>query len=237
MAQPDRHPAPADRIAFEAAIQSLEAQLANLGAHLGIDAHARAAYAREIRKMADGLRSEALAGKLTWQQAAQEAQQTRNLIMEVVRSRSTPVGRSMAQQLKSQGYSLNELVASQTRRLHGPHATFSTLPAAQKNAIYANIVASAGKSNPAVTRAMARLSYAGRGLLLLSLALSAYSIATSADRTATATRELALTGAGIGGGIAGGALAGLACGPGAPVCVSVGAFVGGALSAFGISLL
>jgi hypothetical protein len=29
----------------------------------------------------------------------------------------------------------------------------------------------------------------------------------------------------------------LACGPGAPVCVTVGAFVGGALAAFGVSLL
>ncbi|QCP13991.1 hypothetical protein FCL38_28915 [Pseudoduganella umbonata] len=38
---------------------------------------------------------------------------------------------------------------------------------------------------------------------------------------------------GIGGSIAAGALAGLACGPGAPVCVTIGAFVGGALAAFG----
>lgn len=42
-------------------------------------------------------------------------------------------------------------------------------------------------------------------------------------------KEVAVTGAGI----AGGALAGLACGPGAPVCVAIGAFVGGALAAFG----
>jgi hypothetical protein len=37
----------------------------------------------------------------------------------------------------------------------------------------------------------------------------------------------AAMGAGIGGGMGGGALAGLLCGPGAPVCVAVGAFVGG----------
>ncbi|QFQ77129.1 DUF3265 domain-containing protein [Vibrio harveyi] len=37
-------------------------------------------------------------------------------------------------------------------------------------------------------------------------------------------------------GIAGGAIAGLACGPGAPVCVSVGAFIGGTLAAFGASI-
>ena len=84
---------------------------------------------------------------------------------------------------------------------------------------------------------MSRLSHAGRGLLFLSLGLSVYSVATSQNKAATAVKELAITGAGIGGGIAGGALAGLACGPGAPVCVTVGAFVGGALSAFGVSLI
>lgn len=226
-----------DQLDFDNAIQSLEAQIANLGAHLTMDARARMAYTREIRKMADQLRNNAAAGKITWAQAAKEAQETRNLIMDIVRHRSTPVGRSMAQRLKSQGYSLNELIGTQTKRKYGQSAVFSKLSAGQKNKIYADIVMSAGKSNPGVTQAMSRISYAGRSLILLSLGLSVYSIATSANKTATATRELALTGAGIGGGFAGGALAGLACGPGAPVCVTVGAFVGGALSAFGVSLL
>ena len=53
-----------DRIAFEDAIQSLEAQMANLGVHLTIDSHARMVYAREIRKMADELRNNASAGKI-----------------------------------------------------------------------------------------------------------------------------------------------------------------------------
>lgn len=38
--------------------------------------------------------------------------------------------------------------------------------------------------------------------------------------------------AGIEGGWAGGALAGLMCGPGAPVCVLIGVFVGGAIAAY-----
>lgn len=37
--------------------------------------------------------------------------------------------------------------------------------------------------------------------------------------------------------IGAGALAGLACGPGAPVCVTIGAFVGGALAAFGAGFI
>ncbi|MDR2852309.1 MAG: hypothetical protein LBV61_04540 [Burkholderiaceae bacterium] len=67
--------------------------------------------------------------------------------------------------------------------------------------------------------------------------MSVYEVMAADDKIKTAGREITVTGAGMGGGIAGGALAGLACGPGAPVCVTVGAFVGGALAAFGVSRL
>ncbi len=49
--------------------------------------------------------------------------------------------------------------------------------------------------------------------------------------------EATAASAGIGGSIAAGALAGLACGPGAPVCVTIGAFVGGALAALGAGFI
>ena len=84
--------------------------------------------------------------------------------------------------------------------------------------------------------AMKKLSHAGRGLIVISIALSVYTVATAENKVDAAGKEIVVTGAGIGGGIAGGALAGLACGPGAPVCVTVGAFVGGALVAFGVGL-
>ncbi|MEL7470013.1 MAG: hypothetical protein AAFN27_16285 [Pseudomonadota bacterium] len=44
------------------------------------------------------------------------------------------------------------------------------------------------------------------------------------DKANAAAREAASTRAGVGGDIPGGALAGLAFGPGAPVCVPIGAF-------------
>ena len=108
------------------------------------------------------------------------------------------------------------------------------LSEAQKNKVYAEVVKSAGRSNPKVTATMRVASRAGRGLIVLSIGLSVYNIATSENPGETALREGVVTASGIGGGIAGGALAGLACGPGAPVCVTVGAFVGGALAAFGV---
>lgn len=68
-------------------------------------------------------------------------------------------------------------------------------------------------------------------MLYVSLGLSIYNIVMSNNKGLAIEKETADNGAGIAGGIAGGALAGLACGPGAPVCVTVGAFVGGALAA------
>jgi len=219
---------------FESSIRALEAEIANVGAHLVIDSEARQAYVRLTKALADDLRTQASSGKITWLQAASQAQETRNAIMEIIRGRSTPVGRAMAEQLKREGKTLNELIARKAQQLHGPGASFNRLTATQQNAVYSEIVKSAGKSNPRVSVTMRTLSRAGRGLIVLSIALSVYTISTADNKANAAGREIAVTGAGIGGGIAGGALAGLACGPGAPVCVTVGAFVGGALAAFGM---
>lgn len=232
-------PAPAgdDRRAFEHAMQALEAEVANAGAHFTLDGAARGLYVERLRAMSESLRRDALAGRITWRQAAEQAHQARNAIMELVRARSTPLGRAWAEQLKAEGRTLNELVARKTLQLYGPQARFDALHAAQRDAVFAEVVAAAGRANPRVNAAMRLLSRSGRALLFVSLALSVYQVATADDPLAAAQREVAVTGAGIGGGIVGGALAGLACGPGAPVCVAVGAFVGGALAAFGVDLL
>ncbi|RYD93004.1 MAG: hypothetical protein EOP50_11830 [Sphingobacteriales bacterium] len=225
---------PSDRTAFESAIRGLEADIANAGAHLTIDSAARQAYSRQIKLMADELRLQAGQGALTWREAAEKANDARNTVMNVIRQRSTPVGRAYAEYLKKEGKTLNQMIALKTKALFGEAANFNHLTAAQQNQVYAEVVSSAAKSRPSVNAQMKRLSRAGRGLVFLSIGLSIYTVATADDKMGAAAREGAVTGAGIGGGIAGGALAGLACGPGAPVCVTVGAFVGGALAAFGV---
>lgn len=226
-----------DRETFESAIRALESEIANIGAHLAIDSAARQAYAIQVQAMSTELRMMASTGKISWAQAALKANETRNLIMDIVRNRSTPVGLAIAQQMKQQGITLNEIIAKKAQSLYGEKISFNDLPLEKQNKVYAEVVKSAGKSNPKVTSAMIKLSRAGRGLLFLSVTLSVYTVATSENKLATAGKEVAVTGAGIGGGIAGGAIAGLACGPGAPVCVTLGAFVGGALAAFGIDLI
>lgn len=226
-----------DRRLFDSARQALEAEIANIGAHGAVDGATRLAYARQVRAAADELAAQAAAGRIGWRQAAEQARGLRDAVMALMRGRSTPVGRAFAESIKRQSPTLNELIAKYTLKLHGAGADFNALSAAQREAVYAEVVAAAGRANPGVTRLMRGASRAGRGLLVLSLAISVYQVATAEDKVAAAKQEAAVTGAGIAGGIAGGALAGLACGPGAPVCVTLGAFAGGALAAFGVDLL
>ncbi|GGD25576.1 hypothetical protein GCM10011513_23880 [Franconibacter daqui] len=73
--------------------------------------------------------------------------------------------------------------------------------------------------------------HAGKGLIVLSIAISVYEIYTAENKISETGRQIAINGAGIAGAAASGAIAGLMCGPGAPVCVLIGGFVGGALAA------
>ncbi|MCP1676413.1 hypothetical protein J2T57_003574 [Natronocella acetinitrilica] len=228
-------PADDDRAAFDNAIRALEAQIANAGAHLALDSSTRAAYSRKVAELADELRGQAASGQITWRQAAEQATEARNLTMESMRWRSTPVGQAMAESLKSQGRTFNELIARKTQQLYGNNADFNRLTEAQRSAVYGEVVKSAGKSNPRIDAQMRNLSHAGRGLVGFSLALSAYTVMTAEDKGEAVRREAAITGGGVLGGLAGGAAAGLACGPGAPVCVGIGAFAGGAAAAFGVA--
>jgi len=217
---------------FERAINALQGDVAAAAARLSVDPRLRLEYSKLIKEMASDLRAKANAGVITWEKAAQEAQTTRNLIMDMVRSRSTPLGRAMAERIKSEGKTLNELIAKKAKSLFGPQVNFNNLSEVQKNQIYASIVESAGKSNPQVNMKMMQLSRIGRGLVVLSIAISIYEIYTADDKVSETGRQIAITGAGIAGAAASGAMAGLICGPGAPVCVLIGGFVGGALAAW-----
>lgn len=217
---------------FDSAINALQGDVSVAAARLSIDPHLRLEHSKRIKEMASDLRARANSGVISWRKAAMEAQETRNLIMEMVRTRSTPLGRAMAERLKASGKTLNELVAKKTTALFGPDVNFTSLSETQKNQVYAGIVESAGKSNPQINLRMMKLSRAAKGLIVLSIGISVYEIYASKNKTAETGRQVAINGAGIAGGWAGGALAGLMCGPGAPVCVLLGGFVGGALAAW-----
>jgi hypothetical protein len=222
-----------DREAFDRLIQTIESEITATASLISRDSSVRVMYSMEIKEMSRELALQVTRGEINWVQAAREANMVRNDVLNVMRNRSTPVGRAYAEKMKPVGKTLNELVAKGAVTLFGKNADFNTLTASQRNQVYAEIVRSAGRSNEKVNAQMIRLSRISRTLLILSVGLSVYEIATAEDKVAVAKREAVVTGAGIAGGITGGALAGLACGPGAPVCVTVGAFIGGALAAFG----
>jgi len=81
--------------------------------------------------------------------------------------------------------------------------------------------------------AASKYSKLGRGLLVVTIGVAVYNIAAAEDKVTATAREGVIIGGGFSGGAAGGAVAGLTCGPGAPVCVTIGVFVGGALGALG----
>lgn len=225
------------RADFDREIAALRADVSAMAALVVNDDYVRSLYQREIARAAQALQWEAQAGTSTWYQAARRASALRNDVMEQMRWRTSPVGRAHAQQLKPTGRLWGDLLSKSTKKLFGEGVRFSALHPAKQEMVYAELVAGAGRSDPAVNLKLARWSRVGRGLLVLSVAVSLYNVVTAEDPGRQVVEEVAVTGAGIAGGIAGGALAGLACGPGAPVCVTIGAVVGGALAAFGVGAL
>jgi len=160
---------PNDWALFEDAMATLQAELANAGVHGAVDGSVRAAYDRQVRALSAELRRKALAGHVTWKEAAAEANAVRNTVMENMRWRWTPVGRAYAQSLKSAGRTLNEMIAKKTVELFGKAADFNQLSSVQKSQVYAAVVDSAGQSRPRVTARMRNVSRAGRGLIACRL--------------------------------------------------------------------
>lgn len=226
-----------DRKAFEDAVRLLQVEAAAVGSHLEWESALRRQYNVQVERYVQNLRQEVLRGRMTWRAAAEDARNTRDAIMQTIRQRSTAPGRAFAQAKKAVSPTMNELVAKYTIRLYGKNANYHRLTAAQQNAVYAEIVAASGRANPKVNAALVKASRLGRGLIVVSIAVSVYNIATADDKVQAAGREVVYTGAGLAGSVAGGAAAGLMCGPGAPVCVTIGAFVGGAIFVLGAQRL
>ncbi len=219
---------------FDREISALRGGVEATAAAMDWDGSLRTRYARLINEMSREMKMKVRAGQMTWEQAARMANEQRNVIMEMIRSRSSSVARALAQDMKSNGLTLEMLLDKKAKSLFGQD--FTRLTANQQNDVYRAVIESAGRSNPRVNVMMRRLSRAGRGLLVLSLGVAVYNVATAEDKTQAAMQEGAVFGGGILGGMAGGAAAGTICGPGAPVCSTVGAFVGAIAGAYGVSL-
>lgn len=219
---------------FDREISALRGGVSAAGAAMDWDASLRTRYSRLIDEMSRDMKTQVRAGRLSWGEAARLANEQRNIIMVLTRARSTPVARAMAQNLKISGLTLDQLLAKKAGSMFG--RGFDQLTTGQQNEVYRAVIEAAGRSNPRINVLMRRVSAAGRGLLVLSLGVAVYNVANAEDKVQAAKEEGAVLGGGIAGGALAGAASGLICGPGAPICSSITAFVGAVAGAFGVSL-
>lgn len=229
------HLMPNTEAAFDAAMEQLHVQAFALSAQFTSDAAVRQSYVKNIQAMSADLRMKVRLGELTWKQATEEANVLRNEIMAITRGRTAPIGLAIAQRLKKDGVTLNAIIAKRTLQSFGAQARFEQLTEAQKAEVYKAVMDGGGRGNVAVSTKVAFISQFTRAILILSLSVSAYVILTSPQPMQTAKREGAVMGAGLAGSVGGGMVAGLMCGPGSPVCVAIGAFVGGVMFAMGMA--
>lgn len=190
------------------------------------DPKVRVEYRQRIRAAADEIMDKVKSGELTPHEGAQQANAIRNQLLKIMRSRSTAVGRSIAEKLKPEGKGLGEL---QQKVAHQDYAKpFGELTEGQRNDVWAKIVDSAGRTNKDVNIRVRLYGMAGKTLLIASLAIAVYDVYTAKDKE----REAAKDAAGIGSAILAGAAVTAGLGlvtVGAPVVI-LSVFVAGVLA-------
>ncbi|QIQ22167.1 hypothetical protein [Zophobihabitans entericus] len=217
---------------FESIISSIRYTINGIAVQSIHDNNIRINYNFELERMSQQLRLEAHSGRMTWSQAARQASETRNVVMELLRGKSSPLGRSIAEWMKPKGRSFSMLLDVNANSYYGMQ--FNALSPLQRNTVYGAIVASAGRNNIMVSTTLNSVSKFCRGIIIFSLAISLYNIGMADNQVDTAMKEGAMFTGGILGSIAGGAVAGLACGPASPICVPIGVFVGGVMAVYSV---
>jgi len=216
---------------LNAALAGLESSAANFGIRFAADANVRADYNKQTKKLTKEILNDVSSGKLTPFQGAKRASEMRNIIMDALRGKSSEIGRAYAFSHKAKGKSLMLLEQKYAKKLF--RKSFEKLSSSQKSKVWKEVVFAAGRPQAKANKLAKVLGHAGKGLIALTLTISIYNIATAEDKLQETGRTGAVLGGGLLGSIAGGATAGLACGPGAPVCVGIGIFVGSVMFAIG----
>jgi hypothetical protein len=216
------------------ALLQLESTVVNFSERFIGDARIRGNYVSEARAFSEEVVEAVRAGHLTPKQGAERAHLLRNSLLDAARLKSSDVGRAVAEAEKATGLTITQLMERYAKKLF--KRNFAQLTAAEQDEVFIAIVRAAGRPNQGFTAAARNLGRVGRGLIVVSLAFSAYSVATSDRPGREAVKQGGTIGIGFLGSMAGGAVAGLACGPGAPVCVGVGALIGGVAFALGADI-
>ena len=227
-------PAGKQHAVLEESLRAAEAEAVAFAQRFIKDAHVRANYIAEAQKFSAETMAEVQAGKLTPQAGATRAHALRNSLLDASRLSSSDIGRAVAEAEKATGKTIQALMEYYAKKLHG--RPFSSLSAAEQDLVFLEIIRASGRPNPRFSAAALRLGTVGKGILVVTIAVAAYTIVTSDRPGREAAHQGTTVAVGFMGSVAGGAAAGFVCGPGAPVCVGVWAFVGGLAFALGADL-
>ena len=216
---------------LEETVAALRSELLNFAERFIKDKSIRLDYISKAEDAARELLQAVEEGTLSAAEAASQARAMRNGLLDAARIHSSDIGRAAAEAEKATGLSMDALLSKYSQRLF--QREFSALSTAEQDVVFIEMARAAGRPNVKFTGIASRLGTAGKGILVISIALAVYSIASS-ERPGRETVKQGV-GAGVGflGSLAGGAGAGLVCGPGAPICVGVGVFVGGLFAVLG----
>ncbi len=224
-------PANAGNEDLDDALQAVQDEAIDFAQRFIQDEGVRADYVSQAKKFCLEMLEKVENGELTPRQAADQAHDMRNSLLDAGRLKGSDVGRAVAESEKATGLSMEEVLAKYSKRLF--QREFSDLSTAEQDAVFLEIVRASGRPNPRFTGLARNMGKAGKGLLIVSISFAVYNIATSDRPGREAVKEGVGAGTSFLGSLAGGAVAGLACGPGAPICVGVGVFVGGLVFAVG----
>jgi len=216
---------------LQSSITSLESTATNFGIRFIADASLREEYNKKSKELSRELLNNVKNGNLSTHDAAKKASAMRNILMDAMRGKTSEIARAYASNIKTQGYPLPFLEEKYAKQSFGK--PFHSLDINKKNKIWKEIVFASGRPQSKTNNLAKTMGKAGKGFIALTIAISIYNISTADDKLLASAKESGVISSGLLGSVTGGALAGLACGPGAPVCVSIGVFVGGVMFAIG----
>jgi hypothetical protein len=210
---------------LEDVLTDLDGAAVSFAARFIQDDRVRQQYRQSIRQAGAEIKADVAAGRITPEQGAMRASQLRNEIMALARTQSSDLGRAMAESLKFEGKTFEELVARYATRLF--QRDVAALTVAERDVVMREIIAAAARDNAQVSGMLRFLGPASRGVMALSLGLAVYDVYRAPDRPKEALHQGVVLGAGLGGSYIMGAVAtSLVCGPGAPVCAGIFIAVG-----------
>jgi hypothetical protein len=188
-------------------------------------------YLAEIKRYSSDLEELASSGRMTYQQAAENANWLRNQILRSSRTASTDLGAAIAQFAKKEGRTLPDLLEKYAGEFFGE--PFAKLDGPKQSTVLIEIIRASGRDSEFWTAVSKNLGRLGGPIVALTAALSFYHVYTATDKVDATAREVAQLSAGFLLGTGLGA-AGTLCGPFAVICVPAGVFVGQAFGAWGI---